>query len=46
MPDWITLCVEAVGLVILLTWVVVPIREFKGIFRRLKQEEQGSREEN
>jgi uncharacterized membrane protein YcjF (UPF0283 family) len=36
--DWITLSVEAVGLVILICWIVVPIREFRGIFRRLKQE--------
>ena len=36
--DWITISVEAVGLVILLCWIVVPIREFKGIFKRLKQE--------
>ena len=39
MPDWITVCVEAVGIVILLCWIVVPIREFKGIFKRLKAEE-------
>jgi uncharacterized membrane protein YcjF (UPF0283 family) len=37
--DWITLSVEAVGLVILLCWIVVPIREFRGIFKRLKIEE-------
>ena len=37
--DWITLSVEAVGLVILLCWIVVPIREFKSIFKRLKKEE-------
>ena len=38
MPDWITLSVEAVGVVILLCWIVVPIREFRGIFKRLKRE--------
>lgn len=37
--DWITLSVEAVGLLILLCWIVVPIREFKDIFKRLKKEE-------
>ncbi len=38
--DWITITVEAVGLIILLTWVVVPIREFRSIFKRLRQEKQ------
>jgi hypothetical protein len=38
MFDWMTLSVEIVGFVILTVWVVVPIREFKGIFKRLKQE--------
>ena len=39
MFDWITLSVETVGFVILMVWVVVPIREFRGIFKRLKEEE-------
>lgn len=34
--DWITLTIEAIGVLILLFWVVVPIREFSDIFRRLK----------
>ena len=29
--DWITLLIEAVGVVILLLWVVIPIQEFKTI---------------
>jgi hypothetical protein len=41
--DWITLAVESVGLLILLTWIFVPIREFQGIFKRLKQEEQAEK---
>jgi hypothetical protein len=33
--DWITLTVEAIGIVILCVWVVVPIREFAVIARRI-----------
>lgn len=34
--DWITLCVEAIGAVILCVWIVLPIQEFGGIIRRLR----------
>lgn len=35
MTDWITITIEAVGVIILCVWIVVPIREFRGILRRL-----------
>jgi uncharacterized membrane protein YcjF (UPF0283 family) len=33
MLDWITITIELVGIVILLMWIVIPIQEFRGIFR-------------
>ena len=36
MFDWMTWSIEGVGIVILCIWIVVPIGEFKAIFRRLK----------
>jgi uncharacterized membrane protein YcjF (UPF0283 family) len=36
MIDWITILIEAVGVVILLMWIVIPIREFRDILRVLK----------
>ena len=36
MIDWITWTVEAIGVAIFCIWAVVPVREFGGIFRRLK----------
>ena len=38
MLDWMSLSIEAVGLVILLIWVVIPIRAFREIFKRLKRQ--------
>jgi hypothetical protein len=35
--DWITASIEAIGILIFLFWLIVPIREFGEIFRRLKQ---------
>ena len=37
MLDWITLSVEAVGIVIFIIWLIIPIREFRLIYKRLKQ---------
>jgi hypothetical protein len=34
--DWITLLIEAVGLVILVLWSVIPIREFRQILKVMK----------
>lgn len=36
MFDWITWSVEAVGIIILCVWIVVPIGEFRTIFGHLK----------
>ena len=34
--DWMTLSIEAVGLVILCIWVVIPIGEFRQILAKLR----------
>ena len=39
MLDWGTYAIEAIGLVILCVWIVVPAREFKRIFKSLKEKE-------
>jgi len=44
MFDWMTWSVEAVGIVILCIWIVVPIGEFKTIFRRLKLKDSAAAE--
>ena len=33
--DWLTLTIELIGLVILLIWTVIPIQEFRQIFKQL-----------
>jgi len=35
--DWITWAVEAAGFLILCLWIIVPIREFRAIFNRVRQ---------
>ena len=35
--DPITLLIEAVGVAILLLWIVIPIREFHGILKRVRR---------
>jgi hypothetical protein len=45
--DWITLSVEIIGIAILCVWVVIPIREFAVIARRIlprKKQQVGSPE--
>lgn len=44
MFDWITWSIWLAGFIILVVWVVVPYREFKGILRkqRSSQNEGGS----
>jgi len=42
MLDWGTYAIEAVGLVIMCVWIVVPAREFKRIFKSLKEKDEGS----
>jgi hypothetical protein len=39
--DWITILIEAVGVAILLMWIVIPIREFRQILRVLKHKRDG-----
>ena len=43
--DWITLSVEAAGLVILIVWTIIPIQEFKLILRRLRERRAAGRRE-
>lgn len=35
MVDWVTISIEAVGVVIFFIWIIVPIGEFKSIYRHL-----------
>jgi hypothetical protein len=37
--DWMTLSIELCGLLILCIWIVIPIREFKQIFTRIRPRE-------
>jgi hypothetical protein len=34
--DWITLLIEAVGLIILLLWSVIPVQEFRQILKVMR----------
>lgn len=38
--DWILWGIEACGIVILCIWIVIPIREFRAIARRLRQKDE------
>ena len=40
--DAITLLIEAVGVVILMMWIVIPIREFREILKRIKSRDAGA----
>jgi hypothetical protein len=42
--DWITAAIEIIGIVIFVIWLIVPIREFREIFKRLKQQERSTQE--
>ena len=35
MVDWVTVAVEAIGVLIFFIWIIVPIGEFKSIYRHL-----------
>jgi hypothetical protein len=37
--DWATAAIEAVGLLILGIWIVIPIHEFQQILARIRQSE-------
>jgi hypothetical protein len=41
--DWITMSVEIIGLIILIVWTLIPIQEFKAIFKRLRQQSREGR---
>lgn len=34
--DWMTLAIEVIGAVIFCVWVVIPIREYRSIYQRLR----------
>ncbi len=36
MLDWMTWGIWAVGFLILVVWIIVPIREFKDMLKRLR----------
>lgn len=38
--DWMTLAIEACGVVIFCLWVIIPIREYRAIYQRLLQRDQ------
>jgi uncharacterized membrane protein YcjF (UPF0283 family) len=35
--DWMTLAITATGAVIFCLWVIIPIREYRTIYRRLQE---------
>ncbi len=37
--DWITWGIWLIGVIIMVIWIYVPIKEFKGIYRRHKESE-------
>ena len=39
--DWMTLAIEAVGALIFCVWIVIPIREYRSIYRRLRHRPAG-----
>ena len=41
--DWLTATVEIIGIVIFIVWLIVPIREFREIFKRLKRQQENRR---
>ncbi|HEX8524487.1 MAG TPA: hypothetical protein VF669_19685 [Tepidisphaeraceae bacterium] len=39
--DWMTLAIEIVGIFILCVWIVIPVQEFRDIFRKLRAPSSG-----
>jgi len=35
-----TLCIELIGIAILIVWLIIPVREFKGILTRLRKRDE------
>jgi hypothetical protein len=44
--DWMTLAIEVMGAVIFCVWVVIPIREYRSIYQRLRQRPAGPGDES
>ena len=40
--DWMTLSITATGALIFCLWVVIPIREYRMIYQRPRQQSQSS----
>lgn len=38
MIDWMTYSIEAVGIIIFVIWIIIPIQEFSLIARRLRRQ--------
>jgi hypothetical protein len=36
--DWMTLAITATGAVIFCVWIIIPIQEYRTIFRRLREQ--------
>jgi hypothetical protein len=34
--DWITASVEVIGVIIFVVWLIVPIKEFREIYHRMR----------
>lgn len=39
--DWMTLAIEVIGAGIFCVWVIIPIREYRSIYLRLRHERHG-----
>lgn len=39
--DWMTAVIEVMGAAIFCVWVVIPIREYRSIYQRLRHQKQG-----
>ena len=39
--DWMTIAIEAVGAAIFCVWVIIPIREYRSIYQRLRHRRGG-----
>lgn len=40
--DWMTLAIEILGAAIFCVWVIIPIREYRLIYQRLREKRHGS----
>jgi hypothetical protein len=43
--DWMTLSITSIGAVIFCLWVIIPIREYRVIYRRLRGRDGGGDEQ-